>query len=53
MQAVISTAECYLRAKMATTLGVPNCQPLGDDNVWGSLFELEENQDIIIVATKV
>ena len=54
MSAVISTEECYLRANTVwTNLAVPDCQPLGDENVWGSLFELKDNQDIVVVATKV
>ena len=53
MQAVVSTPECYKRANIWTNLGVPACQPLGDENVWGTLFELRDNSDIIIVATKV
>ena len=53
MQAVISTPECYRRANIWTNLGIPGCAPLGDQNVWGTLFELQENKDVIIVATKV
>ena len=53
MQAVGSTSECYKRANIWTNLGVPACQPLGDESVWGTLFELRDNSDIIIVATKV
>ena len=53
MQAVRSTPECYKRANIWTNLGVPACQPLGDESVWGTLFELRNNSDIIIVATKV
>ena len=53
MQAVVSTPECYKRANIWTNLAVPACQPLGDESVWGTLFELRDNTDIIIVATKV
>ena len=53
MDAVLSTPECYERANVWTNLGVPQCIPLGDKNVWGTLFEIQESQDIIIVATKV
>lgn len=53
MDAVLSTPECYERANVWTNLGVPQCIPLGDKNVWGTLFEIQESQDIIIVATKL
>ena len=53
MKAVLSTPECYERGKVWTNLGISPCDPLGDKNVWGTLFELKNPQNIIIVATKV
>ena len=38
---------------MVTSLGVAECDYLGDQNVWSTLFELESDKEIIMVATKV
>ena len=55
MQAVISTERCFERGeKVLTNLGVAPCEPLGDYNVWNSLFEIKDNtSDIVVLATKV
>lgn len=53
MMSVGSTPECYQRAKIWTNLDVAPCDPLGDQNVWGTLFELEQEQNIIMLSTKV
>ena len=53
MMSVLSTPECYRRAAVVTSLGQTQCDPLGDQNVWSTLFELESTKEIIMVATKV
>ena len=53
MQAIKSTHECYLRSKVWTNLDVTNCDPLGDQNVYGTLFEHDRNKHFVMVASKV
>ena len=53
MQAIKSTHECYLRSRVWTNLEVTNCDPLGDENVYGTLFEKDEDKKFIMVASKV
>ena len=53
MKSVLSTPECFRRAAVVTSLGVAECDYLGDQNVWSTLFELESDKEIIMVATKV
>ena len=53
MMAVLSTPECYRRATVITNLGAAQCDPLGDQNVWSTLFELDSSKGIIMIATKV
>ena len=53
MMSVGSTPECFQRGRIWTNLGAAPCDPLGDKNVWGTLFELKQEQDVIMIATKV
>ena len=55
MQVDISTKRCFERgSKVLTNLGIAPCEPLGDNNVWNSLFEITDNtSDIVVLATKV
>ena len=53
MMSVGSTPECFQRGRIWTNLGVAPCDPLGDKNVWGTLFELKQEQEVIMIATKV
>jgi nicastrin len=53
-----NTETCFRRAKLLTLQvnGVELCDPLGDKNVWGSIFELNEErlgQKAILLATKL
>lgn len=29
------------------------CQPLGDMNVWGTLYPIKKNKEVVMLATKV
>ena len=29
------------------------CQPLGDQNVWGTLYPITKNKEVVVLATKV
>jgi len=58
MAAVRDTETCFRRAQVLTLLvnGIELCDPLGDRNVWGTLFELPEeipSEGIIMLATKL
>lgn len=57
LQCVITSRYYFILGNLLIPLlnGIGVCDPLGDNNVWGTLFQLTEGSldDVILLTTKV
>lgn len=56
MYAAKDTPTCIRKTKMPNPTGSEFCQPLGDQNVWGTLYPIKEplaEKEVVMVAAKL
>lgn len=53
MYAAKDTPTCIRKTNMPNPIGSEFCQPLGDMNLWGTLYPIKKNKDVVMLATKL
>ncbi|XP_078381644.1 nicastrin-like isoform X2 [Oculina patagonica] len=53
MYAAKNTPTCIRKTNMPNPIGSEFCQPLGDTNVWGTLYPIKKNRKVVMLATKL
>ncbi|RMX60946.1 hypothetical protein pdam_00003426 [Pocillopora damicornis] len=53
MYAAKDTPTCVRKSNIPNPIGANFCMPLGDKNVWGTLYPIKKKKKVVMLATKV
>ncbi|CAH3146332.1 unnamed protein product [Pocillopora meandrina] len=53
MYAAKDTPTCVRKSNIPNPIGANFCMPLGDKNVWGTLYPIKKKKKVVMLATKL